>query len=176
MSLVSLVVCQAPPSSLPMAARAGRSRHKWCRRSSPIRSCIFSTNSRVGLGVGAPRSPWQKEKVCTPGICRSHSMIGRRQIDGMVSSGGMSGCSKAPLASTNANLKSISKAKQSKKFPTPTCRTSRRLRENNPQSSSPDRTGRGPLHWEFRSCTKRARLQVSQGGPQRNPATAPHDA
>ena len=82
----SIAVAQWPSVLRPIAAVRGGSGVKWWSRSSFIMSGRCTTNSLVGLGVGAPSRLCEKAKESAPGSSRIQCMMHKRQIDGMGSS------------------------------------------------------------------------------------------
>ena len=138
-----LVVAHWPSAVLPIAAVRGRSGQRRCLCKNVGRLSMFRVRNLVGFGDFAPKSPCAKSTNSNPGSCLKIWMIGRRQMEGLVSSAGSPGCSSTPIPSDLARQIRRSMEKTSSSLPTATCPCSRSDRDGSPQSHSKDLRGRG---------------------------------
>ena len=163
-------VRQDPFSSKPMAELRGSSLHTrhWWR--AKIMQGMLRSRSCVGLGDGAPSSPWAKRHVSTSGCsCRVWTICSFQML-GEVGFGGGAGCSSRPQPPVMISSMKACNAKIRSSFPTHTWQSSLSCMLKNPQSSSALLTGRGP-GLPLSSWCSLAAVHVSQGGPATNATT-----
>ena len=110
-------VLQWPSWLNPIALPFGSSERVIHFLSSIARSGRLTTKRSVGLGDGAPKSPWASRLRVTPGAARSAWTKGSFQIAAACSSVGSAGCSTMPMPPAWIITEANSKVKVSSSFP-----------------------------------------------------------
>ena len=114
-----------------------------------------------------------------PTISQKKSHNGSAKMDGRSICSGGAGCSSNTAPPPKAIGMHSQSPRRKRQLPTESCRSSLRDNDSRPQQKSECRRGRGPrtmLPNASLRGSKRAPLQVSQGGPRRNPRILPERA